>query len=200
MFFKFASLRRPFEFLDAGSLVDGDLNLIAPSDQFIPHVLAARQHPLTRQSDPALAAAGDMWLRQFVRNIPQGRENGVLGPTYHFWMNSTIEPLALTGDISLRIAQSRDIVRYYGHIGYYVFPACRGRHYAERACRLLFPLAARHGLQTLWITTNPENIPSRRTCERLGGQLVNIVKVPPGHALAYAGDIEKCRYRIDLPA
>jgi predicted acetyltransferase len=199
MFFRFASPRRPFEFLDAGPLVDGDLQLVAPTASFIPDVVASRQHPLTQQSDPALAAAGDTWLRQFVQNMPNGRENGPLGPTYHFWMHSTSGPLVMAGDISLRISQTREILRYYGHIGYYVFPACRGRHYAERACRLLFRLAARHGLRELWITTNPENIPSRRTCQRLGADMVNVVKVPPGHALAYAGDIEKCRYRIELP-
>jgi tagatose 1,6-diphosphate aldolase len=146
-----------------------------------------------------LAAASDVWLRQFVANMPLGHEDGMLGPTYHFWMQSSSGPLTMAGDVSLRVAQTRDIIRYYGHIGYYVFPAAGGRHYAERACRLLLPLAARHGLRTVWITTNPENIPSRRTCVRLGAELVNIVKVPPGHALAYAGDYEKCRYRIDLP-
>jgi tagatose 1,6-diphosphate aldolase len=130
--------------------------------------------------------------------MPSGHENGALGPAYHFWMNSAVGPLAMAGDISLRISETREIIRYYGHIGYYVFPACRGRHYAERAARLLFPLAIRHGLRTLWITTNPDNIPSRRTCQRLGATLVNVVKIPPGHALSYAGDIEKCRYRINL--
>jgi predicted acetyltransferase len=79
-----------------------------------------------------------------------------------------------------------------------VYPFARGHHYAERACRLLLPLARRHGIQPLWITCNPDNFPSRRTCERLGAKLVEIVAVPPRDPLYLRGDHEKCRYRLDL--
>ena len=37
--------------------------------------------------------------------------------------------------------------------------------------RLLLPLARRHGLQTVWITCNPDNWASRRTCELAGAEL-----------------------------
>jgi tagatose 1,6-diphosphate aldolase len=91
-----------------------------------------------------------------------------------------------------------DLVMFNGQMGYMVYPPARGRHFAERAVRLLFPLARRHGINPLWITCNPDNFASRRTCERLGGQLVEIVPVPAENALYARGEREKCRYRIDL--
>ena len=78
-----------------------------------------------------------------------------------------------------------------------ILPA-RGRHYAERACRLLLPLARAHGMQTLWITCNPENVASRRTCERLGASFIDVVALPANHMLYQRGERVKCRYRLDL--
>ena len=87
---------------------------------------------------------------------------------------------------------------YGGHIGYGVLPRYRGHRYAARACKLLFPLARRHGLNPLWITCNPDNIASRRTCELAGGKLVEIVDLPEDIDMYQAGERQKCRYRFDL--
>jgi tagatose 1,6-diphosphate aldolase len=107
-------------------------------------------------------------------------------------------PVRIAGGIGLRIGNTRDLELYYGHVGYNVFPPARGNHYAERACRLLLPLARAHGLRRLWITCNPDNLASRRTCERLGCTMVDLVHVPAGHPLHLRGEREKCRYRLDL--
>jgi tagatose 1,6-diphosphate aldolase len=106
--------------------------------------------------------------------------------------------VGIAGAIGFRIGSNHTIEMYYGHFGYHVYPPARGHHYAERACRLLLPLAYRHGLRTLWITCNPDNYASRRTCERLGARLVSIVPVPEEDALYVRGDREKCRYSLDL--
>jgi tagatose 1,6-diphosphate aldolase len=98
----------------------------------------------------------------------------------------------------LRIGTTYDLETYVGHFGYGVYPPARGRHLAERACRLLLPLAKAHGLKRLWITCNPDNWPSRRTCERLGCTLAGVVPVPEGHALYQRGDRYKCRYFLEL--
>jgi len=116
-------------------------------------------------------------------------------PSYDFQMRASDQA---AGHITLRVGYTPDIIMYGGHIGYAVVPAFRGRHFAERACRLLFPLTAAHGLTTLWITNNPDNIPSRRTCERLGAELIEIVPLPEHNDQYRLGDRTKCRYRVAL--
>ena len=102
------------------------------------------------------------------------------------------------GRISLRIWTTDYFVRYVGHLAYFVAPEFRGHRYAARACKLLMPLARRHGLRSLWITCNPDNIASRRTCELVGAELVEVVDVPEGTPLYQRGERQKCRYRLDL--
>jgi tagatose 1,6-diphosphate aldolase len=102
------------------------------------------------------------------------------------------------GRLSLRIGSSRTIEMYAGHLGYEVVPAFRGHRLAERSVRLILPLARRHEFTELWITCNPDNWPSRRTCERLGAELVEIVDVPRASEVFQPGSERKCRYRLVL--
>ncbi len=102
------------------------------------------------------------------------------------------------GGISLRLSSIPYIVLYAGHIGYGVEAEHRGHHYAARSCRLLMPLAKLHDLNPLWITCNPDNYASRRTCELAGGRLIEIVDLPPDSDMFMEGERKKCRYRFDL--
>jgi tagatose 1,6-diphosphate aldolase len=105
---------------------------------------------------------------------------------------------ARVGSATLRVGSGDYFERYAGQIGYGVDHPHRGKRYAARACRLMFQVARLHGLTMLWITCNPENVASRRTCEILGGELVDIVDVPPDLDLYKEGDRQKCRYRVRL--
>jgi tagatose 1,6-diphosphate aldolase len=116
-------------------------------------------------------------------------------PAYNFEMRVGGERV---GSISLRLGHSEFIEKYVGHIGYGVDYPHRGHHYAARACKLLFPVAKQHGFSVLWITCNPENVASRRTCERAGGQLIDIVDLPPETEMYKEGERQKCRYRFVL--
>jgi len=102
------------------------------------------------------------------------------------------------GSISLRLGDSEHLRFYAGHIGYSVHEAHRGKRVATRSVRLLLPLAKDRGINPLWITCNPENLASRRTCELAGGTFVEIVDVPPDNEHYKKGDVRKCRYRFDL--
>lgn len=106
---------------------------------------------------------------------------------------------AAVGDISLRIGMT-DRLYLGGNIGYTVYEPYRGNRYARRACMALFPLCRRHGMASVLITCNPDNLPSRRTIEGLpGARLVETLPVPPGSELYVRGDREKCVFLVPVP-
>ena len=102
------------------------------------------------------------------------------------------------GKIRLRIGRTRPLIGWCGHIGYEVDEKYRGQRYAARSCRLIFRVAYTHGLRTVWITCDPKNIASRRTCEIAGGQYVDTVTVPKGTEMYAEGKRRVRRYRFDL--
>jgi predicted acetyltransferase len=77
-----------------------------------------------------------------------------------------------------------------------VHPANRGHRYAARATRLLLPLARELHLDPLWITTDPDNIASRRSCGLAGAEHIEIVDVPETCIINRNGHPQKCRYRL----
>jgi predicted acetyltransferase len=190
-----------FEYIDPGRLIDGELELIVPDVAWLDAVMTAQNHPRTRKEMPSATEISRKQHRDFIERIQRGFEAGDddLGeaPSYHFWMRRhDADDFPIVGGIGLRLGNNANIQQVVGHIGYHVYPFARGHRFAERACRLLLPLARRHGLTPLWITCNPDNIPSRRTCERLGARLIDIVPVPTSHPLYARGEREKCRFRI----
>ena len=132
--------------------------------------------------------------------VGKASENPEIGivPTYEFEMIAG-QNLKL-GFLDLRVGNTDTLVLYRGHMGYGVEPEHRGNRYAARSCKLILPLAKRHGLTTLWITSDPDNKASRRTCEIVGADFVEIVQIPEDHDMRKRGDFRKCRYRIDLDA
>lgn len=97
------------------------------------------------------------------------------------------------GYISLRLGESPEIY-YLGHIGYRVEPAFRGHGLAARAVTALRPLIIDQGINSLSITTDTDNIPSRKTCERLQCVLESIVPVPMQYRALCMNSPAKCRY------
>lgn len=118
-------------------------------------------------------------------------------PAYHFFICDLKGNQMGTCD--LRIGYN-DNVYYGGHIGYTVFPEYRGHHYAGKACLLLFGLAKKHDMEYLYITCNPDNYASRKTCEYAGGTLLEIAELPEGNDMRAEGALEKCIYKFTLSA
>ena len=137
----------------------------------------------------------DLWLDLRAREPANPLRGWV--PAYRFAIRLDGVDHAV-GRISFRVGSTHTIEQYAGHVGYEVAAAFRGQRLAERSCRLILPLARRHGFDTLWITCNPDNVASRRTCERLGAEFVGIVDVPPDNDVYEPGGERKCRYRLAL--
>ena len=117
-------------------------------------------------------------------------------PAYHFFICD--RQGNRMGVCDLRIGYNERLY-YGGHIGYRVFEPYRGHHYAAKACRLLFALARKHGMAYLYITCNPENTASRRTCETLQGELLEIAELPDDNDMRVEnGETHKCIFRFAL--
>lgn len=132
----------------------------------------------------------------FVRFDKSVLRDGVLAEHYFIVKRKAQETV---GAIRLRLSSEIEIVRYAGHIGYNVDEAFRGQHYAAYACLALKPIALQHGFAELWITCNPDNWPSRRTCERIGAVFIEIVELSEENDMYLKkGERQKCRYRWQL--
>lgn len=99
----------------------------------------------------------------------------------------------IVGNIDLRIGYQESLY-YGGHIGYTVFEEYRGNHFAGKACFLLKQVASVHGMRKVFITCNPDNYPSRKTCEYVGAVLREIVNLPPDNDMFQRGERQKCIY------
>lgn len=99
----------------------------------------------------------------------------------------------IIGEVDIRIG-SNENTRYGGNIGYEIDEPFRGKNFAAKACLLLKEIAIGHGINKLIITCNPENIPSRKTCEKIGGTLLEIVDLPEDNEMYKAGARQKCIY------
>lgn len=99
------------------------------------------------------------------------------------------------GSIGLRWQPGSTALPPYclGHIGYAVVPWKQGLGYAKSALRLILPEARAVGLPYVEITTDPDNIASRRVIEANGGILVEHFIKPPQF-----GGRPGLRFRITL--
>ncbi len=119
----------------------------------------------------------------------EGNEARQWVPAYHFFI------CAPNGDqmgkCDLRVGHNSNTY-YGGNIGYEIFAPYRGHHYAGKACRLLFALARAHSMRHLYITCQPDNLPSAKTCEYVGGQLLGIEPIPEDNDMYQRGEKQIC--------
>lgn len=102
---------------------------------------------------------------------------------YHIYLHNTE---ILIGYIDIRIGNTPGLL-YGGHIGYTILEDFRGHKYAQRACELIFNVGLQHGLNKLFITCAPNNIPSRKTLENLGLKLIGILDLPKHNEMYIEG-------------
>lgn len=141
----------------------------------------------------------DLYLRDKelsldLRYISPGVTSSDWAPAYYY--NMVVDG-TVVGLIDLRIGYSENLY-YAGNIGYRVHEEYRGNSYAARACRLLRPLAQKHGMNTLCITNDYKNIASKRVCEKIGAKLMRLTMVPKGNAIRKEGQVFQNVYYWDL--
>jgi predicted acetyltransferase len=100
------------------------------------------------------------------------------------------------GRIHLRFTNDEEIVRAVGHTGYAIDEMYRRRGYATHSLSLIVSLAKSCQVSPLWVLIEPDNIASRKTAERAGFQLQDIVATSvEGLGLGIGERV--CRYLID---
>jgi predicted acetyltransferase len=134
-------------------------------------------------------------IQLLLEKAAEGNKEKGWVPAYHFAI-CNLEGTKM-GTCDLRLGHN-DKLYYGGNIGYRVEKPYRGHHYAGKACLLLFELAKKHGLEYLIITCNPDNYPSRKTCEYAGGKLLEVAELPADSDMRARGEKEKCIYRFEL--
>jgi predicted acetyltransferase len=80
-----------------------------------------------------------------------------------------------------------------GHVGYAVVPWKRGRGHARQALGAIAAEAKALGLEYIEMTTDPDNIASRRVMEVCGAVLVERFQKPADY-----GEIDGSRYRLSI--
>ena len=150
-----------------------------------------RENSESEFHDPGRLVDGDLELvltETLLADPDKGRV-----PEYRFAMR-LVGSGATIGRVCLRTRCTERLKQYGGHLSYEVHEQYRGHRYAARSCRLLFPLALRHELDSLLITSRPDNLASRRTCELIGAEYVDTIDTErePGEFGP------TCRYRVDL--
>ncbi len=153
-----------------------------------PLLLDAWKYRLPQGKDDRVA----LRLSHVERNLPQ------LGDvlSLHYEMVD-LETGKRAGRLGVRLGESEALF-YLGHVGYSVLPDFRGRGYAYRACKLCLPLFERHGMNSLCITTDVDNLASIRTCEKLGCRYECTVEVPGWCHRLFEISVRKRRYILLL--
>lgn len=97
------------------------------------------------------------------------------------------------GNIDIRIYDNENVC-YFGNIGYKIYENFRGNNYAAKSCKIIKKVALAHGMHTLIITCNSNNIPSRKTCEKIGAKLIKIITFPPNNKILKDGERQRYVY------
>jgi predicted acetyltransferase len=183
------------------------MDLVWPATEYLPSYIDALERgwsPNTLRSEAAqeeleriarepeafLAAQVDREARGEPVLLPDGTRVPRL-PGYHRWLWDG----EFCGIINFRWQPGTTALPPHclGHIGYSVVPWKRRRGYATRALRLFLPEARAEGLAYVELTTDADNLPSRRVIEANGGVLMEAFDKPPE-----LGGTASLRFRIHL--
>jgi tagatose 1,6-diphosphate aldolase len=103
----------------------------------------------------------------------------------------------IIGEIDIRIGNNQNTF-FGGNIGYAIEEVFRGNGYASKACKLIKIVAKSHGVNSLFITCNPDNWASRKTCEKIGARFIELIVLPEDNEMYLAGEKQKCVFKWEL--
>lgn len=184
------------------------MKLVRPSREYLPSYVAALERGwspdslrgriaaqeeifrIAKDADAFIASLVDKEAVGDPVTLPDGTRAARV-PGYRRWLWDG----EFCGSIGLRWQRGTEALPPHclGHIGYGVVPWKQRRGYATRALRDMLREAKAEGLRFVEITTDPDNLASRRVVEANGGVLVEEFVTPPS-----LGSERKLRYRVRL--
>jgi len=159
-------------------------------DNLRPQAALEQLAAIERDAEAFVASLTDREAKGAPIKMPDGSHVPRL-PGFGLWMWDG----EFAGSIGFRWQRGTSELPPYvlGHIGYSVVPWKRGRGYGKEALRVMLVHARREGLDSVQITTDPDNFASQRVIEANGGVLVERFTRGPQY-----GSTPALRYRIDL--
>ena len=136
---------------------------------------------------------GEIFLRLERTGEAQPERHWV--PAYHF--DICFYDGTKIGHCDLRIGHNEKTY-IGGNIGYGIDAPYRGHRYAAKACALLFKQARKHGMDQVYITCDPANIASSRTCQIAGGEYIETADIPEDNEMYAEGKRRAMVYRFTL--
>lgn len=105
------------------------------------------------------------------------------------WSTSTNYYAFIDGDIAGRIGcrwelEKGDLATVGGHIGYVTSPKYRQQGVMTTLLRYALDRYRERGIDRVFITALADNLPSRKTIEKLGGVLQDVIETTDGKSLA----------------
>lgn len=124
-------------------------------------------------------------FKTFVENS-RAQETQATNPDYS---TMTTYYAFVNGKIAARIScrwqlEKGNLATIGGHIGYQTLPEFRRQGIMTRLLSFALEQYAKRGINPVLITAREDNIASRRTIEKAGGILENIIDLEDGHRLA----------------
>lgn len=93
-------------------------------------------------------------------------------PSFHYW---AIHDGKFIGEFQLRTQFTENVLTDIGSIGYAVRVSEWGKGYGTEILRQGLILAKEHRMETVLLTINEKNTASIHVCEKLGGELRDII-------------------------
>ncbi len=184
------------------------MQLVRPSMQYLPSYVAALKRGWSPDNARGAAASLDelaaiekdphVFVEQLTDRMAEGPPvklpDGSIAqriPGYRLWLWDG----EFCGSIGFRWQPGTSTLppHVLGHIGYAVVPWKEGKGYAKLALKLVLEHARTEGLEYVEITTDPDNIASRKVIEANAGVLVEQFRKPPQY-----GEKDGLRFRIIL--
>ena len=147
------------------------------------------------EADMPMPSDGEITLR--IVSINAADETKGFVPAYKFEI-VRLSDNTVVGETDLRLGYVRNLY-FGGNIGYAVKEPYRGNGYAAKACKLVFEIARQHGMPFVIISCRADNLPSRKTLEKLNGTLLE-TRVPASYSSLYRiGERDPhCYFQFDL--